>query len=50
MTRPGTSYIASAYASEMFVSLLHHELKQAAPALGSETPLGFFFFILGIVP
>ncbi len=32
VTKPGLSFISSAYAAELFVSLLHHPLKHHAPA------------------
>jgi len=47
VTRPGLSYISSAFASELFVSLLHHPLGIAAPAFdpqakeNEETCLGY---------
>lgn len=32
VTRPGLSFVSSAYASELLVSLLHHPLRHGAPA------------------
>lgn len=32
VTRPGLSFISSAYASELFISVLHHPLMNKAPA------------------
>ncbi|KAL4457081.1 hypothetical protein ABPG74_014719 [Tetrahymena malaccensis] len=32
VTRPGLSFVSSAYASELLISLLHHPLKNGAPA------------------
>ena len=32
VTRPGLSFIASAYATELLISLLHHPLRDGAPA------------------
>jgi len=40
--RPGVSYISSAYASELFISVLHHTEKEGC-LVDSES-------ILGIVP
>ena len=28
VTRPGLSFVSSAYASELYISLIHHELEQ----------------------
>jgi ubiquitin-like modifier-activating enzyme ATG7 len=32
VTRPGLSFVSSAYASELLVSLVNHPLKEGAPA------------------
>jgi len=46
VTRPGLSFISSAYAAELLISLLHHPLGKGAPAhdedkkQNDETPLG----------
>lgn len=32
VTRPGLSFLASAYASELYISLIHHPLEHKAPA------------------
>jgi len=32
VTRPGLSFLASAYTSELLISLLHHPLREATPA------------------
>ena len=31
MVRPGTSFISAAYASELFIGLLHHPLGNGTP-------------------
>ncbi|CAM6001542.1 unnamed protein product [Sphagnum balticum] len=46
VTRPGLSFISSAYAAELLISLAHHPMGNAAPAYddekknNQETPLG----------
>lgn len=47
VTRPGLAYIASALAVEMTVSLLHHPLRQLAPA---QTPAEDSSSGFGIIP
>lgn len=32
VTRPGLSFVSSAFASELLISLLHHEMGVATPA------------------
>lgn len=44
----GASFIASAYASELFISLLHHSLLQGAPS--GEEPKDMANTSLGILP
>jgi len=39
VTRPGLSFVSSAYASELLISLLHHPLKNGAPADEDSTKL-----------
>lgn len=48
MTRPGLSYLASAYASELLISLIHHPLRNGAPA-SDEVPK-LEYTDLGILP
>lgn len=48
VTRPGLSFIASAYASELLVSLIHHPLREGAPA--SDDPAELQQTELGILP
>ncbi|CAG8647277.1 16546_t:CDS:2 [Racocetra fulgida] len=54
VTRPGLSAIASAYAVELMVSVLHHEKGPAAPADTNAEPTSYSDFSssspLGIIP
>ncbi|CAG8519675.1 3466_t:CDS:10 [Gigaspora rosea] len=54
VTRPGLSAIASAYAVELMVSVLHHEKGPAAPADTNTEPTSYSEFTasspLGIIP
>lgn len=44
----GVSFIASAYASELLISLLHHPLKGGAPSADELKDMGFSG--LGVLP
>lgn len=39
VTKPGLSFVSSAYAAELYVSLLHHPLQHHAPANEDSTKL-----------
>ena len=57
MTRPGLSFVSSAYASELFISLIHHKLGIYTPAhedaskleetdLGNNLPLKILIYFI----